>query len=587
MKLLSLLSSRFSVLASFRAQASLLFGGLVLVLTTTLAVTVYLLMARQAVSEQGQTLHTQAASTSVMLAEGLYERMREVDLLASSVALTQGSSEAIRPHSWLPVLEKMQETRPQFAWLGVTDAQGTVKVAAHGLLEGKDVSARPWFKAALKGPAAGDVHPAKLLASLLPAQAGNEPWRFIDFSAPLIDDNGTVVGVLGVHGSWRWAQDVIESLLPQGSRYEKVQVFILGKDGLVIHQPKEVATLDKPLPLPGGLSQGAVVMDWPDGGRYLTTAARVPARNALTDLGWTVVVRQPPEVAIKLAVRVQKTVILVGVVLGLLGVLMVWWLAGRLNRPLVDMARAADRIAAGERGVRMGDMGGRGDHRRVAELMQVSAAVDHMTRELLQREEALVASRDNLERTVHERTAELQASNAELARANAVLDNLSRHDSLTKLPNRRAADERLVHELARHRRSQTPLTLMVVDIDHFKKINDTHGHGAGDEVLAEVARRMSVACRASDFVARMGGEEFLLILPDTDRRGGEALGRKVLEWVAAMPVGPVARVTISVGLVSVVPQGEMAPGPLMEAADQALYRAKNAGRNRVEVADLA
>lgn len=581
MKLLSILSRRFSALASFRAQSALLFGGLVLVLTATLALVVYLLMARQAVSDQGQTLHTQAASTSVMLAEGLYERMREVDLLASSAALTQDGGGVIKPDGWLPVLEKMQETRPQFAWLGVTDAQGVVKVAAHGLLEGKDVSARPWFKAALKGPAAGDVHPAKLLATLLPTQVDNEPWRFIDFSAPLIDSNGTVVGVLGVHGSWRWAQDVIESLLPQGSRYEKVQVFILDKGGLVIHQPKGLTGLDKALSMPKGLAHGAAVMDWPDGGRYLTALARVPARNALTDLGWTVVVRQPPEVAIKLAVQVQKTVIAVGVVVGVLGVLMVWWLAGRLNRPLVDMARAADRIAAGDRSVHMGH------HRGAAELMQVSAAVDHMTRELLQREQALVASRDELERKVRERTAELQASNAELARANTELDNLSRHDALTKLPNRRAADERLLHELARHRRSQTPLTLMVVDIDHFKAINDTHGHGVGDEVLAEVARRMSVTCRASDFVARMGGEEFLLILPDTDQRGGELLGRKVLEWVASMPVGAVPRVTISVGLVSLVPQGGMTPGPLIEAADQALYRAKNAGRNRVEVGELA
>ena len=581
MKLLSTLSHRFSALASFRAQSALLFGGLVLVLTATLAMVVYVLMARQAVSDQGQTLHTQAASTSVMLSEGLYERMREVDLLASSVALTQDDGGVIQPHSWLPVLEKMQETRPQFAWLGVTDAKGIVKVAAHGLLEGKDVSARPWFKAALKGPAAGDVHPAKLLATLLPTQADNEPWRFIDFSAPLIDDNGTVVGVLGVHGSWRWAQDVIESLLPQGSRYEKVQVFILDKDGLVIHQPKGLTGLDKPLSLPKGLMHGAAVIDWPDGGRYLTTMARVPGRTALTDLGWSVVVRQPPEVAIKLAVRVQKTVIVVGAMVGVLGVLMVWWLAGRLNRPLVHMARAADRIAAGERGVHMGH------HRGAAELMQVSAAVDHMTHELLQREQALVASRDDLERMVRERTAELEASNVELARANAELDQLSRLDALTKLPNRRAADERLLNELARHRRSQTPLTVMVVDIDHFKKINDTHGHGVGDEVLAEVARRMSVTCRASDFVARMGGEEFLLILPDTDQPGGEALGRKVLEWVASMPVGPVPRVTISIGLVSLVPQGSMAPGPLVEAADQALYRAKNAGRNRVEVAEVA
>jgi diguanylate cyclase (GGDEF)-like protein len=106
-------------------------------------------------------------------------------------------------------------------------------------------------------------------------------------------------------------------------------------------------------------------------------------------------------------------------------------------------------------------------------------------------------------------------------------------------------------------------------------------------VLAEVARRMSVTCRASDFIARMGGEEFLLILPDTDERGGEALGRKVLEWVSSLPVGPVEQVTVSIGLVSKVPPAGMAPAPLIEAADRALYRAKHAGRNRVEVGDPA
>ncbi|HIV72634.1 MAG TPA: GGDEF domain-containing protein, partial [Candidatus Aquabacterium excrementipullorum] len=98
---------------------------------------------------------------------------------------------------------------------------------------------------------------------------------------------------------------------------------------------------------------------------------------------------------------------------------------------------------------------------------------------------------------------------------------------------------------------------------------------------------MSVTCRASDFVARLGGEEFLLILPDTDLRGGEALGRKMLEWVSSMPVGPVSRVTVSIGLVSVVVGSGMEAAPLVAAADQALYRAKHNGRNRVEVGELA
>ena len=558
-------------------QAALLFGGLILALTTALAVLVYVLLSRQAIVEQGQTLDTQAVSTAAVLSDGLYERMREVQLLAESVMLTQSG---IDREAWLRVLDKMQQTRPQFAWLGVTDAQGMVLVAAQGMLEGKSVASRPWFQAALKGPFAGDVHPAKLLASLLPAQRYGEPWRFIDFAAPLLDNQGTLIGVLGVHGSWTWADDVIQSLSSKDSRYEGVKVFILNKKGEVLFQPRDLPDLSKePLKLPRDLDKRPRVLAWPDGEGFITALAPVRPRNQLTDLGWTVVVRQPVDVAVRTALEIQRLVIIVGVLAGMLGIALAWLVAKRLSRPLSSMAMAAERIAMGERGVAMDGHGG------VAELRQFSSAVTRMTQELLRHEQSLMAARDELEQKVRERTAELEASNNELARANAELDGLSRHDALTRLPNRRAADDRLVQELARHRRSETPLTIMLLDVDHFKAINDTHGHAVGDQVLMEVARRMSVICRGTDFVARFGGEEFLMLLPDTDALGAERLAGKVLEWVASLPVGPVPQVTASIGMVSVTPDRHLDPGPLVDAADQALYKAKRGGRNRAEAAE--
>ncbi len=176
---------------------------------------------------------------------------------------------------------------------------------------------------------------------------------------------------------------------------------------------------------------------------------------------------------------------------------------------------------------------------------------------------------------------------SDLIAAREALRDQATRDPLTWVWNRYAILETLQRELSRAVRECSAVGLAIADLDHFKRINDTCGHLAGDGVLREAAQRMQAALRAYDAVGRYGGEEFLVVLPGLGAADAAQIAERLRQAVAAEPVmtsaGPVA-VTLSVGVASA--SGSTADR-LIEAADEALYRAKAAGRNRVELADDA
>jgi two-component system cell cycle response regulator len=158
------------------------------------------------------------------------------------------------------------------------------------------------------------------------------------------------------------------------------------------------------------------------------------------------------------------------------------------------------------------------------------------------------------------------------------------HDSLTGLQNRSAILEFLQKELIRSVRGKIPLTVIMADLDHFKQINDTHGHLAGDAVLREAARRLSSSVRAYDAVGRYGGEEFLVVAPECDAVGGAELAERLRTSICAEPIdasGDPIFVTMSFGVAATCVIKQV--NQILRAADEALYAAKDAGRNRVEV----
>lgn len=162
------------------------------------------------------------------------------------------------------------------------------------------------------------------------------------------------------------------------------------------------------------------------------------------------------------------------------------------------------------------------------------------------------------------------------------LVELSHTDALTSLRNRRAFDERLQDAFDQSRRYARPLSLAIVDVDRFKAINDTGGHDRGDLVLCGIAEIITSGIRKSDFAARIGGEEFAILLPETGLFDALQFGEKVRSSVAAMPVRGHA-VTVSIGIANVPHSLIDDQAAFFRAADQALLRAKINGRNRVEI----
>jgi diguanylate cyclase (GGDEF)-like protein len=175
-------------------------------------------------------------------------------------------------------------------------------------------------------------------------------------------------------------------------------------------------------------------------------------------------------------------------------------------------------------------------------------------------------------------------------RREAWIESLGLTDALTRVHNRRSILGLLEREVARARRLGAPLSVVILDLDHFKRINDTWGHGTGDRVLQEAARLLATTLRQSDEVGRLGGEEFMLLLPDTPEEGALQLTERCRQLLAALAVtaddGTPVPVSASFGLACNAQRPDMSVDALVQAADASLYRAKEAGRNRIELARL-
>jgi diguanylate cyclase (GGDEF)-like protein len=157
-------------------------------------------------------------------------------------------------------------------------------------------------------------------------------------------------------------------------------------------------------------------------------------------------------------------------------------------------------------------------------------------------------------------------------------------DELTKLPNRRALAQRFLQEMQRARRHHKAIAFLMIDLDHFKQVNDSYGHLNGDAVLAELATLLTAAARESDVCARYGGEEFGIILHETTESGARTLAERIRAKVAAATFPGGLKLTISIGVAATAEPALFTS--LIERADQALYAAKQNGRNQVRVADM-
>lgn len=189
---------------------------------------------------------------------------------------------------------------------------------------------------------------------------------------------------------------------------------------------------------------------------------------------------------------------------------------------------------------------------------------------------------------LHQKMEQERLLMSQLEAANAALKRLAAIDGLTQLANRRCFDECLEREWQRLKRDGAPLSLILCDIDRFKRYNDTYGHHVGDECLKQVARLLQKV-KAGSLAARYGGEEFALILPHRTAIEAAAVGRSIQAVLRAQvisPIEPEQIITLSLGVACLVPTNSSAPTDLIAQADRALYHAKQTGRDRLVIAEL-
>ncbi|WP_111978254.1 sensor domain-containing diguanylate cyclase [Algibacillus agarilyticus] len=203
--------------------------------------------------------------------------------------------------------------------------------------------------------------------------------------------------------------------------------------------------------------------------------------------------------------------------------------------------------------------------------------------------EVQIEQQEELEAMVQERTFELEVTLRELQEKNQELEEKSTLDPLTGIRNRRFFDKKLLAEYRRSRREQTCLTVIMLDIDHFKRVNDTYGHQAGDDVIRQVAKiAESLLKRPTDAICRYGGEEFALILPATEAEGGLQMAEDIRQQITEKDLhtcGGALSITISAGVASCIASGKKSEADLLKSADDALYQAKQTGRNKVVVSN--
>ncbi len=472
-------------------------------------------------------------------------------------------------------LESLQRSVPEYAWIGVTDADGRLMASTGRLLEGAQVDARPWFQGGRQGLHASDYHPAVLLGKLLPKSP--DPWRFVDVSAPLKNAKGEFVGVVGMHMSWQWVRKRAAELLTPALREYGAEVLVVRDDGMVLLGPEQLieTRIDTPsLRLAAKGETGSMSETGPDGKVYFTGYSRTGADGDPASLRWSVLVRHSEDAALAGARVLERRMIWLSVLMAAVLAGSAVLLARRLTRPMDALSNAIE-LAAHET-----DAGRPAPEIPVVAGFHEAQVLSQALRELVRSEEAhrqaLETMNLQLESTVALRTAELQA--------------LLLRDVLTGLPNRRALMETLPDAMERSARSNKPCALLFLDMDGFKAINDTHGHEEGDELLRQFGSRIAEAVRRTDTAARLAGDEFVVILENLAHLGdAEDKAQSLLASLRqpyALKNGTVS-VGASVGVALHLPGDAADLEAWLARADQAMYVAKRGGKNAVALAPPA
>ncbi len=546
---LSILGSRLSPYQRFfrldTVRSKILAFALVVTLIPTgLTAWISYTQNRKALEEKiSQELLSSSAQTAREMDVWVKERLYDLRVFASSYEvsenLARGAGASPTQARLSDYLNSVRERFSDYEELLVLDPQGRMVASS-------DKQPRPlrlpsdWSRElsstnALVGGASWDKSLAKgILLVAVPVQRAD----------------GRMVGALAARLNLRGAREGLQTFAPGTSG----QTYLMASGGNVIVSSRMSSAELMQVTLRPSLfkrltaNEGAVLTyESVSGEEVLGSLKRVPR------VGWAVLAEIPADVAYQQVRRFRDLTlaIVAGLLLGVTAI--AYWLALLIVRPLERLTRGAAEVAEGDLAVDLPTATG--------EVGDLTYVFNHMVDRLRQ-------SRQDLD-----------AVNETLRQQNEELGRLSASDSLTGLSNRRILTQRLSEELLRAQRQSHSFTVLMLDVDHFKKYNDAHGHPAGDEVLKKVANILRSCTRAGDCTARYGGEEFAVLLSGKSGDAALQLAERIRERVAAEDfVG--GKVTISGGIAEFPHHGHSAEA-VISSADEALYEAKRQGRNRV------
>ncbi len=437
----------------------------------------------------------------------------------------------------LSLYKKLAQTDPDINYIYSGYKNGYLLINNYTPPEGFDPTVRPWYKAAIKS--------APLISPGIPYREIKTRKWLVSISKVLINDKGRISGVISIDSSI----DKIKKMLESNDKdFKSLHSFVIRPDGtIIIHNDKGFLgkNIYKIIPEKKGIfkrTSGFFEYSY-KGTKKIAFFSYAPK------IKWIIVtVCDKKEIFIPIFYQILVASLIIALISFLVGIYLNYSFSSHFLEPLLQLNKRVINI------INDREQQGEGYIYPDNEIGAIAKNVEHLTEQ------------------------ELYKKNLELKSKNKELEILSTTDKLTGLLNRRKMDKELNKELKRAKRYNQTFSLILVDIDFFKKVNDTFGHQAGDTLLIELSRLIRNSLRSSDLVARWGGEEFLVLCPNSDLNEATNLAERLRLFVENYNFSVERKITISVGVAEYKGQSL---DDLINEADKKLYIAKREGRNRV------
>ena len=524
--------------------------------------------------EVSATRHLQdlASSETKLVREWFDDKANTIRSLANSPA--------VQAEDWAKIKEMLDRTKkyfPEYGSLAFVNTKGKIVVDTTGIV-GIDVSDRKYFKAAMSGQ--------DYISEMIMARTYKRPCIVI--SSP-VKVNGKIIGL--VFGSV--AVDDLSNVVMGFGLGKTGENYLVDRQGNLVSVSSKIlqAGVDtkKLIPAPKDICLSEALHTKRDSVMNYTDyrgISVISVHRWLADLNILLITKQDSSEAIEEAGgRGLRMSLAAGATLVLLMLPVVWFIARRISSPLDAITSVVNQISAGKLDYRVKPL------KCNEEIRNLGEQINELARTLKSSMEVIVDQMNEMELQREEITAQNEdvlRAYEKLTLANQSLQQMATTDLLTETYNRRYFMERLRTEVLISLRSQRPLTIALIDIDHFKAVNDTYGHKVGDQVLKGFATVISSLIRRSDLLARFGGEEFIILVPETSLEGAMSLAEKIRSTVAEHEFkveGGSLQITISIGVAELndfSKSPEKAEDQMLVVADNYLYEAKRLGRNLVK-----